>query len=102
MKIGHAIRVVRSARGWSQCQLARNAELSPSTVSLIESGRRQPGTGAIERVSRSLGVPVHLLHLLAAEEGELRGISPAQAEEIGRVLVRLLSEAGQEDAQLWL
>jgi len=102
MKIGRALRVVRSAKGWTQGELAKRAEFDPSTISLIEAGKRQPAMRAVERLARVLGVPFHLLMLLAADDGELRELSAGQAEEVGRTLLRLVNEPEGEVGQLWL
>lgn len=72
MDYGKALRVARAIAGLQQKELAKVAGLNPSHISLIESGRRRPSPDAIEKVSRGLGIPVHLFTLLAAEPKDLK------------------------------
>lgn len=51
------MRMRREERGASQAQIARVACMHPSTVSLIESGRLQPGPRQLRKLARALGVP---------------------------------------------
>jgi transcriptional regulator with XRE-family HTH domain len=68
------------------------ADLDPSYVSLIESGKRTPSLEAINRIADALGIPFHLLALLAAAPSELRNIDPNTAHTLGETLLRLLME----------
>ena len=64
--LGLAIRVLRVVRGMGQSDLAKECGYgNPSTISLIESGKRNPSLGSIDRLARVLGVPAHVLFLLA-------------------------------------
>jgi transcriptional regulator with XRE-family HTH domain len=90
MNYGRAFRVARAARRWSQKELAAAAGLDASYVSLIESEHRVPTLDAVSRLSKALGVPSHLMALLAADADELVGISAAQAGVLGRDLLDVL------------
>jgi len=46
---------VRKALGWSQSRLAREAQMHPSTISAIESGRLSPWPGQAARIQEALG-----------------------------------------------
>ena len=50
------VRSVREARGWSRAELARRANMNPSTISLIESGRQVPYPSQTEKLAAALGV----------------------------------------------
>lgn len=58
--VGHRIRARRQELGLSQADIAEGM-LSPSYVSLVESGRRQPATGALAHIAERLGVDVEFL-----------------------------------------
>jgi transcriptional regulator with XRE-family HTH domain len=92
-ELGHRIRQARVTRGLTQAQLA-NGEVSIGYVSRIESGKRRPDLGLLERMAGRLKVPT--LVLLAGvpdptltrlqvsldhAELALRGGSPAEAEQ---------------------
>ena len=96
MDYGRAIRVVRSAHGLSQRQFADRIDVSPSHLSLIESGKRNPSLPLLEKIAGCLAVPMHLLTLLASD---VRNVDdPAHAEQIAAVakaLLRVLVAEGQ-------
>ena len=46
----------REARGWSRAELARRANMNPSTISLIESGRQTPYPSQTAKIAAALGV----------------------------------------------
>lgn len=75
MNIGRAVREVRSHRELTQRELAFGADLDPSYVSLIESGRRMPSLDVLARVAEVLEVPIYLMILLGCDEEDytLRG-----------------------------
>jgi len=61
-RFGRKVRSLRLARGWRQIDLAEHADLSPTHISGLETGKREPGLRAIERLARALDVhPADLL-----------------------------------------
>jgi transcriptional regulator with XRE-family HTH domain len=75
--LGRAIRETRTERGLSQEQVALDAGMEPSWLSHIESGRRNPSWGTIQRIAQALGVRVSSL-ALRAEEIDTRDDKAAQ------------------------
>ena len=72
MNYSKALKISRAIAGLDQKTLAKRAKLNPSYISLIELGRRQPSSRTVERLARALGVPIHLLVLLASDSRDLR------------------------------
>src|SRR5215203_7518636 len=58
--VGRRIRSVRLEMGLSQAEVAEGM-LSASYVSLVESGRRQPATPALQHIAERLGVDIGYL-----------------------------------------
>src|SRR5690606_19351799 len=56
--IGERIRSVRQARGTSLRALAREANVSASLVSQIETGRLRPSVSTLYAITGALGVPL--------------------------------------------
>ncbi len=55
--VGRTLVVIRERRMWTQVRLAREAGVSPTTVSGIESGRiSRPHFGTLRKLARALGV----------------------------------------------
>src|SRR5215203_2575784 len=57
-EIGTQIRRLRKAKDWTVAQLAVYANMSPSAVSQIETGRRSPTAASMAKLARALGVEV--------------------------------------------
>ena len=64
--ISNKIKELRSECNWSQSKLARAAGVTPSAISMIESGQRVPSLLVIRKISDALKVSV----------SELTGESP--------------------------
>ncbi len=56
--IGHNIRRLRDEKGWNQTELGFHADTSPSIISLIENGKRNPSTATLAKIAGALGVEV--------------------------------------------
>jgi transcriptional regulator with XRE-family HTH domain len=97
MKYGRAIRLARAARNMSKKELAEKANIDGSYISLIEQDRRVPSVNKIDAIAGALQVPVHLLALLGAEGAQLKNISSQEAEQVGRLLLDLLTKSSTDD-----
>lgn len=71
--LGEAIRQLRTARGITQEDLAHDAQITTSTLSVIERGASNPGWATVRRIARALDVPSAELVTLA-ERIEKRGV----------------------------
>jgi transcriptional regulator with XRE-family HTH domain len=65
--LGTAIKTLRHERKLSQETLGNEADIHPTWISHIESGRINPTWGNIRRIARGLGVPLEQLAALAEE-----------------------------------
>ena len=59
--LGARIKALRLERDLQQRQLAEKAELTPSMVSQIESGRLTPSLNTLGKIAAALGVPIATL-----------------------------------------
>jgi transcriptional regulator with XRE-family HTH domain len=59
--LGERIKALRQERALQQRQLAEKAELTPSMVSQIESGRLTPSLNTLGRIAGALSVPIAAL-----------------------------------------
>jgi len=71
-KVGRTIARLRAIRGWSQSELARQADLVPGHISMIESGDLQhPNLNTLEKLAAAFGIPSHeLVRLINETEAE--------------------------------
>lgn len=65
--LGQALRTIRSERELSQETVALDADMEPSWLSHIESGRRNPSWSTVQRIAAALGVRVSDIALRAEE-----------------------------------
>ena len=71
--LGKAIRTLRKEAQLSQEALGQRAEIHPTWISHIESGRINPTWGNVRRIARGLKVPLQRLAQLAEEYEAERG-----------------------------
>ena len=65
--LGRAIRQLRTERGLSQEELGLRAEIHPTWISHLESGRNNPAWGSVRRIAAALDVRLSDLARLAEE-----------------------------------
>jgi transcriptional regulator with XRE-family HTH domain len=71
--LGKAIRKLRTESQLSQEALGNSAEIHPTWISHIESGRINPTWGNVRRIARGLKVPLSRLAQLAEDYEEELG-----------------------------
>ena len=90
MNIGHALKITRSAKKLSLQELADRTELSPSYLSMIESGKREPTLSSVKKLAEALGVPTPLLLFLAAEGSELKGLDAETSRRLSAAVMDVM------------
>lgn len=59
--LGSRIAALRRSAGWSQAELARKLQVSPSAVGMYEQGRREPSAAILVSMSQVFGVTTDYL-----------------------------------------
>lgn len=95
MNLPRAIKACRLARGMSQQDLAERVEMSPSYLSLLESGRKEPSLAMLRELAAGLDLSLDVLMLTAIDYGELRKRHAEMSELFGQFLVALVSDASE-------
>ena len=73
MRLGERLKAAREKKGWSQRELARQANVRYATISELERGiRTAMNTDTAKKIARSLGVSVDYL-ISTFEEDEEEG-----------------------------
>ena len=109
LSVGERIREARKDKGLTQEGLLEKMEekaISPSTLSLVENGRRQPRSATIKKIADALGVRFE--DLLPKEQGPADPSSPS-LQDIRELLLRYEPLRGMdlavdricEQIQLW-
>lgn len=71
MKLGEAVSIVRSARGWTQEQLSEASRVSRLTISQIEIGGRTPRRATVYKLAKALRIPSDVLSNPRITEAQL-------------------------------
>jgi transcriptional regulator with XRE-family HTH domain len=96
MNVGHAIKFCRQQKKLSIPALAARAGLSASYISLLERNGRDPPLSTMEKISRSLEMPLSLLMFVGTSQGELDSIPAEITEKLAAATLRLLSADSDE------
>ncbi|MBA3472109.1 MAG: helix-turn-helix transcriptional regulator [Rubrobacter sp.] len=54
----YTVRQLRLEKGWNQNELAFHADLAPSVISQVETGKREPSATSLRKLANALGVDV--------------------------------------------
>jgi len=93
---GGLVRQLRDARGWTQEKLAREADLTVTSVSNVERGATKPSAETVEKIAAAFGLrpseldPRRLARLVAEH-----AISFTQR----RAITRLLLDIGEREVE---
>jgi transcriptional regulator with XRE-family HTH domain len=96
MTLGNAIKLVRTAKGTKQRQLAGVLNVSPNYISLLENDRREPSISLLRALADKLDVPVGLF-LLWQDVPVADLTRKEQVEELRDLMIRIqaLSKSGR-------
>jgi len=87
--IGRVIKVLRTAAGLKQKELAHLAGMNSNYLSLVEAGRRAPSVSVLRAIAKALNVPVSLLFW---ENEDLPILTSTNEEESHKKLKSLVLE----------
>jgi transcriptional regulator with XRE-family HTH domain len=97
MHLGQAIKFCRQQRDLTQPVLAERAGISPSYLSVLEKGKRDPSFSMIEKIARALDVPLSLLIFIATDPSEIQGLPTEITEKLAAATMNLLRAARDEN-----
>ena len=84
--IGPRIAALRRSAGWSQAELAKQLQVSPSTVGMYEQGRREPAGEILVALGKLFGVSTD--YLLTGKSH-----TPAETQLAEQALLHTLQDA---------
>ena len=83
----------RVRRELTQVELARQAKMSVSYLSLIEKNKRDVSVSTLRELAAGLGVPVGILFFLAADRNELSGIDEDLSAKLAQAAWAFLNDS---------
>jgi transcriptional regulator with XRE-family HTH domain len=85
--LGNAIKLIRTARGRTQRDLAEALQVTANYLSLIEGDKREPSLAFLKRLAIALNVP---LAMLFAFQGEaISGANNTDLEKLREILLTI-------------
>ena len=84
--LGPRIAALRKDAGWSQAELARRLQVSPSAIGMYEQGRREPSAATLVAMSQVFGVSTD--YLLTGKP-----LNPPDQQALSRTLLGSLDSA---------
>lgn len=96
MNIGRAIRFARAARDISQQELASRVAISPSYLSLLETGKKEPSLTMIRSIARGLSVSEDVLILTAIDYQSIRSADVDTLAALSEQLLRAAVRQGED------
>lgn len=87
MTLGNAIKLIRTARGITQRQVAKKLKVSPNYISLIEGGRREPSLPFLRKLASTLGVPIAMFFMWQGKPAP--GVKAETVDRLREMLVEL-------------
>lgn len=71
MDIGSAIKTIRKSTSLNQGDLAKKLDVSQAYLSNIETGRKKPSFGLLEKIAKTVNVPLPILFWLCADRNDV-------------------------------
>ena len=90
MNIGKAITLCRTQKGITKTQLANDANISISYLTLLEQGKREPNLATINNICKALQIPPSILIFLASDSNEQDGLSLELVEKLSHLALSLM------------
>jgi len=90
MNLGKTLKQCRKLRGYTQSELANQAGLSTSHLSLIEQNKREPSLTLIKSLSKNLDIPLSILIFLSTQEEEIPELNSNQIDRLRNDLLKLV------------
>ncbi len=86
MKLGRALKLMRTASGLKQKEVAAKLRVTQNYLSLVENEKRDPSLFFLKQLARILGVPIGLFFLWEEVEA---GPSQKSLDQVRTLLARL-------------
>jgi len=86
MELGKAIKLVRTASGKRQGEVAEKLGVTSNYLSLVENGKREPSVSFLKRLAADLAVPVGFFFLWEEHE---TGTSKKNVDQLRELLAQL-------------
>ena len=96
MNLAAAVQTARKAVGWSVRTLAERSDLSPSTISAIENGRREMSVKTACQIAQALNIELEVLIGLAKNLASPHNEKDRIEGEMRKIALQLMNSSSAE------
>jgi transcriptional regulator with XRE-family HTH domain len=85
--LGNSIKIIRTARGITQRDLAKKLKISANYLSLVESDKREPSLSFLTKLAKALNVPMKMFFMWEGEP--MAGANASDLDQLRALLIRM-------------
>ncbi len=98
MNTGHTLKMIRVAANLKQGALAKDLDVTPNYLSLLENGKKEPSLTFLKNFAKRMDVSLGYLLWLALEEGNLPE-EIAVKEKMDRLIMELVKKRKRDGGE---
>jgi transcriptional regulator with XRE-family HTH domain len=91
--VGKALKILRTAKGMKQSDLAKKTEVQTNYISMIENGHREPSLSFLEAAASALNAPIDLFFIFARDTSEISKGSSENYDRLQQILLQLIKSS---------
>ena len=97
MTLGSAVKLIRTANGVKQRDLAKKVNVTANYLSLVEAGKREPSISFLKMLAKELKVPIAMFFLWQEPPSSI-SLQDEQLKELRDLIVHMqaISVSGQK------
>jgi transcriptional regulator with XRE-family HTH domain len=92
MNLGHVIKNVRKARGYTQDEFASVCRITQTYLSQIENNLKDPSLSVLKTIAEKLSVPLPILFFQSITEEDVQPEKKAMFKKIDPLVKKLIDE----------
>lgn len=94
--VGKALKLLRTAKGMKQSELATKIDVQKNYVSMVENGHREPSLSFLQAAARALGASIDMFFIFTRNSSELPNQSAIDYARLQQILLQLAQSAHEE------
>ncbi len=94
--VGKALKLLRTAKGMKQSDLAKKIDVQTNYISMIENGHREPSLSFLEAAASALNAPIDFLFVFARDSSEIPKESAGNYDRLQQILLQLIKSSREE------
>lgn len=97
--VGKALKLLRTAKGMKQSELAQKIQVQKNYISMVENGHREPSLSFIQAAALALDASIDMFFVFAGDQTELPSQSAINYTRLQKILLQLARTLHDEKGQ---